>query len=63
MPCCFAILPDEPTTEGPVRPLAVFASLEDAMDWGSRHYRGGAFRIRYVDVVAVAGEDDHKTVS
>jgi hypothetical protein len=51
--CCFAILPDE-SSEGTVTPLALFESLEDALEWGAQHYQGGSFRVRYVAVEEVA---------
>lgn len=53
--CCFAILPDDEPEEGvTVRPVAMFETIEDAMDWGLHHYKGGAFRVRYQKYVATA---------
>jgi hypothetical protein len=53
--CCFAILPDEEPEEGAVvRPVAMFETIEDAMDWGLHHYKGGAFRVRYQKYVTTA---------
>jgi hypothetical protein len=43
--CCFAIIPD-----GVDAPVAVFESLEDAMEWGVHKYGGGRFTIRHVPV-------------
>jgi hypothetical protein len=53
MSCCFAILPDEPSGDETPSPAAVFADLEDALEWGSRHFKG-AFRVRYLELVAVS---------
>jgi hypothetical protein len=44
--CCFAIFPDETTGSRP-RPIAIFDTLEDAMEWGLQRFKGGAFRLRY----------------
>ena len=50
MSCCFAILPDE-SSEGTVTAApALFENLEEALEWGALHYRGGTFRVRYVAV-------------
>jgi hypothetical protein len=54
--CCFAILPDvdaEEATTAP-RPVAMFETIEDAMDWGLHHYKGGAFRVRYQKYVTTS---------
>lgn len=45
MTCCFAIIPD-----GAATAVAVFESLEDAMEWGVLKYGGGKFKIRHVAV-------------
>lgn len=45
MSCSFAIIPD-----GSNQPAAVFAELEDAMDWALSRYGGDAFRIRHVEL-------------
>jgi hypothetical protein len=47
--CCFAIIPD-----GGEVPVAVFESLEDAMEWGVHKYGGGHFTIRHVPVTQSA---------
>jgi hypothetical protein len=47
--CCFAIIPD-----GVDAPVAVFESLEDAMEWGVHKYGGGRFTIRHVPVQQAA---------
>jgi hypothetical protein len=47
--CCFAIIPD-----GGEVPVAVFESLEDAMEWGVHKYGGGRFTIRHVPVTQAA---------
>jgi hypothetical protein len=61
MPCCFAILPDDAPTEETPRPLAVFEDLQDALEWGARHYSGGAFRVRYLEMIAIGNaKDDHR---
>jgi len=49
---CFAIIPD-----GQNVPSALFAELEDAVDWGLDTYGGNAFRIRYLEVAQVENED------
>lgn len=54
MMCCYALIPD-----GVRDPVAVFAQLEDAIDWGLRRYGGDSFRIRYEQVTAVARGEDH----
>jgi len=43
--CCFAIIPD-----GLANAVAVFESLEDAMEWGVMKYGGGKFKIRHIPV-------------
>jgi hypothetical protein len=48
MMSCFAVFPD-----GAATPAAVFADLEDAMDWGLERYGGDAFGIRYLEVAQV----------
>ena len=52
--CCFAIVPDEDAADTDVRPVAMFETIEDAMDWGLHHYKGGSFRVRYQKFVATA---------
>jgi hypothetical protein len=47
----FAIIPD-----GQDAPSALFAELEDAVDWGLDTYGGDAFRIRYLEVAQVESE-------
>ena len=58
MTCCFAIIPD-----GEDVPVAVFESLEDAMDWGVRKYGGGQFTIRHVPVTEAAAARPLKKVA
>jgi hypothetical protein len=48
----FAIIPD-----GQEVPSALFADLEDALDWGLHAYGGDAFRIRFLEVAQVEDED------
>ena len=60
---CFAILPDEPSADGTSRPLALFQTLEDAIEWGSKRYQGGAFRIRFVQFVPVEGATSQSLAS
>jgi len=48
----FAIIPD-----GQNVPSALFAELEDALDWGLDTYGGDAFRIRFLEVAQVESED------
>jgi hypothetical protein len=52
MSCCFAILPDEPANDETLTPAAVFADLEDALEWGAKHFQG-AFRVRYLELIAI----------
>jgi len=49
--CCFAIVPD-----GAATPVAVFESIEDAMEWGVLKYGGGRFSIRHVPVTEMPRE-------
>ena len=62
---CFAILPDETSAgadgDQAPRPLALFDNLEDAIDWGSKRYRGGAFRIRFMQYLSVSGDREPRT--
>lgn len=51
MTCCFAIVPD-----GAATPVAVFESIEDAMEWGVLKYGGGRFSIRHVPVTEMPRE-------
>lgn len=53
IPCCFAIIPDRSH-----QPLAMFADLQDAMDWGLKRLGGDSFRIKYISVARVDREDD-----
>ncbi len=52
IPCCFAIIPDRSH-----QPLAMFADLQDAMDWGLRRLGGNAFRIKYISIARIESED------
>jgi hypothetical protein len=45
--CCFAIFADESPTGARRRPLAIFDTLEDAMDWALQRFKGGSFRLKY----------------
>jgi hypothetical protein len=45
--CCFAIFPDETPAGSRARPIAIFDTLEDAMDWALQRFKGGAFRLRH----------------
>lgn len=49
---CYAIIPD-----GENLPSALFAEIEDAMDWGLHTYGGKSFRIRYLEVVQIEKGD------
>jgi hypothetical protein len=53
IPCCFAIIPDRSH-----QPLAMFADLQDAMDWGLKRLGGESFRIKYISVARVDREDE-----
>ncbi len=52
IPCCFAIIPDRSH-----QPLALFADLQDAMDWGLSRLGGNAFRIKYISIARIESED------
>jgi len=52
IPCCFAIIPDRTH-----QPLAMFADLQDAMDWGLKRLGGDAFRIKYISIARIESED------
>jgi hypothetical protein len=54
---CYAIIP-----EGQHLPSALFAEIEDAMDWGLHVYGGKSFRIRYLEVAQIE-KADHGSVS
>jgi hypothetical protein len=56
MTCCFAIIPDESGAEC-TQPVALFADIEDAIDWGLSRYKGGSFRLRYERVAVVESDD------
>lgn len=51
---CFAVFPD-----GAATPAAVFADLEDAMDWGLERYGCDAFGIRHFDMAQVESAERH----
>jgi len=52
IPCCFAIIPDRTH-----QPLAMFADLQDAMDWGLKRLGGDSFRIKYISIARIESED------
>jgi hypothetical protein len=54
MMSCFAVFPD-----GAATPAAVFADLEDAMDWGLERYGGDAFGIRHLEMAQVERAERH----
>ena len=54
MMSCFAVFPD-----GAATPAAVFADLEDAMDWGLQHYGCDAFGIRHFEMAQVERAERH----
>jgi hypothetical protein len=54
MMSCFAVFPD-----GAATPAAVFADLEDAMDWGLEHYGCDAFGIRHFEMAQVERAERH----
>ena len=54
MMSCFAVFPD-----GAATPAAVFADLEDAMDWGLERYGGDAFGIRHLEMAQVERAEHH----
>lgn len=56
MHCCFAIIPDDISSES-AGPVALFQSIEDAMDWGLSRYKGGSFRVRYERLMLVEPDD------
>jgi hypothetical protein len=54
---CFAIFPDrEASARSTGAPIALFDSLEDAMNWGLGRFPGGAFRLKYLQYVVLEGE-------
>jgi hypothetical protein len=57
IPCCFAIIPDRSH-----QPLAMFADLQDAMDWGLNRLGGDSFRIKYIAIARVEQEDEQAPV-
>ena len=52
IPCCFAIIPDHTH-----QPLAMFADLQDAMDWGLKRLGGNSFCIKYISIARIESED------
>jgi hypothetical protein len=52
IPCCFAIIPDRSH-----QPIAMFADLQDAMDWGIKRLGGDAFRIKYISIARIESEN------
>jgi len=52
IPCHFAIIPDRSH-----QPLALFADLQDAMDWGLSRLGGNSFRIKYIPIARIESED------
>ena len=54
MTCCYAIYPDADP-----RPAAVFADLEDAIEWGVERYGDNQFRIAYLPMVRVEKAEQH----
>jgi hypothetical protein len=53
--CCFAVIPDDGIVDHQT-PVALFASIEDAMDWALTRYKGGSFRLRYEPVAVIERE-------
>jgi hypothetical protein len=53
MTCCFAIIPEDALFNPASQPVALFETIEDAMDWGLQRYKGGTFRVRYQPMMAV----------
>jgi hypothetical protein len=51
IPCCFAIIP-----ENAHQPLAMFADLQDAMDWGMHRLAGNPFRVKYISVARIESD-------
>jgi hypothetical protein len=58
IPCCFAIIPDRSH-----QPLAMFADLQDAMDWGLKRLGGNSFRIKYISIAQIEREVDSPPAS
>ena len=56
--CLRVALPSFPTTAivDQQTPVALFASIEDAMDWALTRYKGGSFRLRYEPVAVIERE-------
>ena len=58
---CFAVFPDkDPPTRSSGAPIALFDSLEDAMDWGLGRFPGGAFRLKYLKFILLEGEQPNR---
>jgi hypothetical protein len=49
---CYAVIPD-----GESLPAAMFAAIEDAMDWGLHIYGRRSFRIRYLEIAQIEKGD------
>ncbi len=52
LPCCFAIIPDRSH-----QPVAMFADLQEAMDWALSRLGGDSFRIKYISVAQVEEDE------
>jgi hypothetical protein len=46
------VIPDDGIVDQQT-PVALFASIEDAMDWALSRYKGGSFRLRYEPVAVI----------
>ena len=58
MDCCFAIFPDETLPGSRPRPIAIFDTLDDAMEWGLQRFKGGSFRLRYERFILLEGAEE-----
>jgi len=51
IPCCFAIIPDQEH-----QPIAVFADLQDALDWGMWRLGGSTFRVKHISIARIESD-------
>ncbi len=52
IPCCFAVIPDRSR-----QPLALFADLQDAMEFGLSRLGEDAFSIKYMSIAHIESEE------
>ena len=52
IPCCFAVVPDRSH-----QPLALFADLQDAMEFGLDRLGEDAFSIKYMSIAHIESDE------